>query len=47
MASNLCTEGWKRTPNFAMKERERQGGSSLRDEDPLLFFAPAFIVPSG
>jgi len=34
--SQLCCE-----------REEKARGSVFRDEDPLLFFAPAFIGPSG
>lgn len=46
MASTPCNTGCKITPDFAVKE-EKARGSVLRDEDPLLFFAPAFIGASG
>lgn len=48
MANNLCTHGWKISPNFAVKieGKARGGGSTLREEDPLLFFVPAFIGPT-
>jgi len=29
------------------EREEKARGSTLRDKDPLLFFAPAFIGPSG